>query len=165
VVSFSTNITQVLFEWPEMRLQARLIDERYPDYKNAIPKDLPITALLDRKALIKIINRVSLFAGSRHELAFAFQADGSLSISAFDLDYNKQCKEKYECREYKGDPITIGFDGRLLAEGLSVLQSDEVFFSLSGHNRAMTIEPIEESEGGKVLQLLMPVMLNNNYFA
>jgi DNA polymerase-3 subunit beta len=160
-VSFFTNNSQVRFEWSNLKLQSRLIDERYPDYKNAIPVNQPNKAVLSKKALIDVIRRAALFSELKYIVALAFAEDGEVTISAADGMSNRSSKERIHCDTYEGENLKIGFNGKMLVEGLSVLQSETVTLLLAAANRAVVIEPEEQPEGGKVLQILMPHMLTD----
>jgi DNA polymerase-3 subunit beta len=74
---------------------------------------------------------------------------------------SRSSKERIHCDTYEGENLKIGFNGKMLVEGLSVLQSETVTLLLAAANRAVVIEPEEQPEGGKVLQILMPHMLTD----
>lgn len=86
--------------------------------------------------------------------------DGSLTISAQDLDFSNEATEQLSC-SYSGDALTIGFNAKFLIEMLNVLESDEVVMELSTSTRAGILLPSEKEEEEDILMLVMPVMLSN----
>ncbi|MCB0687309.1 MAG: DNA polymerase III subunit beta, partial [Saprospiraceae bacterium] len=85
--------------------------------------------------------------------------DGSLTIEAQDLDFSNEATEQLTC-EYKGTPITIGFNAKFLIEMLNVLDTDEVLMELSTPNKAGILLPGESPDDEELLMLVMPVMLS-----
>lgn len=160
-IIISANESHVRFQWSDMLLQARLIDERYPDYQNAIPKSTPFTATIDRLALLRCVKRIILFSAEDFRISIQFQADGSIKLAGIDQERSKQGKENLSCEAYDGDELLIGFNARMLTENLSNIETSKVVLRLTAPNRAMLIEPDEQPDDGKVVQLLMPMMLNN----
>ena len=86
--------------------------------------------------------------------------DGSLTISAQDLDFSNEATEQMTCT-YDGDPLTIGFNAKFLIEMLNVLESEEVKMELSSPTRAGILSPLVSDEQENILMLVMPVMLSN----
>jgi DNA polymerase-3 subunit beta len=87
-------------------------------------------------------------------------SQGTLIVSAQDLDFSNEATEKLTCT-YDGDPLMIGFNAKFLLEMLTVLESDEVRMELSTSTRAGILLPVEEVPGEDILMLVMPVMLSN----
>lgn len=88
-------------------------------------------------------------------------AGTELNISAEDLDFSNKADERLSC-DYQGDDMQIGFNSRFLSEMLSNLNSDEVLIEMSLPNRAGILTPMDGTEEGEqITMLVMPVMLNN----
>ena len=84
-----------------------------------------------------------------------------VSIFTTDLDFANKADERLSC-DYQGDDMQIGFNSRFLSEMLNNLNSNEVLIEMSLPNRAGILTPIDGTdEGEKVTMLVMPVMLNN----
>jgi len=63
---------------------------------------------------------------------------------------------------YQGDDIQIGFNARFLIEMLNNLVAEEISLSMSLPNRAGIIAPLDNTEEGEdITMLVMPVMLND----
>ena len=88
--------------------------------------------------------------------------DGSLNISAQDLDFSNEAIEQMPC-SFNGDPLVIGFNAKFLIEMLSVLESEEVKMELSTSTRAGILRPVTEENKKQedILMLVMPVMLSS----
>jgi DNA polymerase-3 subunit beta len=159
-VTMSFNNSNAFFSFGDTKLVCRLIDARYPDYNAVIPVDNPNTLSIPRADFQSSLKRIAIYANKTTNQVILNINDGSLTISAQDLDFSNEATEQLAC-SYEGDPLTIGFNAKFLVEMLGVLESEEVKIELSSPNRAGILLPVEETEGEEILMLVMPVMLSN----
>ncbi|GAB3329066.1 DNA polymerase III subunit beta [Larkinella ripae] len=137
----------------------RLIDERFPDFENAIPVNNPNVMTIGRTDLLNSLKRIMIYANrTTHQIRLALKTN-SLTISAEDLDYSNEANEKLLC-DYDGEPLEIGFNARFLTEMLNNLSAKMLSFEMSAPNRAGLIIPADKEENEDMLMLVMPVMLN-----
>lgn len=156
----SFNKANAFLSFGDTNLICRLIDARYPDYNAVIPVDNPNTLSLNRTDFQNSLKRIAIYANKTTNQVILSINDGSLTISAQDLDFSNEATEQLPCN-YDGDPLTIGFNAKFLIEMLGVLESDEIKIELSTSTRAGILLPTEEVEGEEILMLVMPVMLSN----
>lgn len=159
-VSIAFNSANAFFDFGDTQLVCRLIDARYPDYNAVIPVDNPNMLTLSRADFQNSLKRIAIYANKTTNQVILNINDGSLTISAQDLDFSNEATEQLACT-YEGEPLTIGFNAKFLVEMLGVLESDEVKIELSTSTRAGIMVPAEETEGEEILMLVMPVMLSN----
>jgi DNA polymerase-3 subunit beta len=154
------NVSNAFFKFGSTKMICRLIDERFPDYENVIPKENPISMTIDRMEMLSSLKRISIYSNrTTHQVRLKITGS-ELLISAEDLDFSNEAKERLVC-EHNGDDIEIGFNARFLIEMLNNIESKQIEFMLSEPNRAGLIIPKDQDENEDVLMLVMPVMLNN----
>ena len=158
VVEF--NKTNASFTMSGFKLVCRLIDGKYPNYEAVIPKANPNKLTIDRQLLLSAIRRVAIFSSkATHQIRFKI-AGQELTLTAEDLDYYNEAKERLACN-YSGDDMEIGFNSRFFQEMLGNLNQQEVLLEMSAPNRAGLILPVNNQNADEdILMLLMPVMLN-----
>ena len=158
VVEF--NKTNASFTMSGFKLVCRLIDGKYPNYEAVIPKANPNKLTIDRQLLLSAIRRVAIFSSkATHQIRFKI-AGQELTLTAEDLDYYNEAKERLACN-YSGDDMEIGFNSRFFQEMLGNLSQQEVLLEMSAPNRAGLILPVDNQNADEdILMLLMPVMLN-----
>ena len=159
-VSIAFNKANAFFTFGTTNLVCRLIDARYPDYNAVIPVDNPNTLTLQRSDFQNSLKRIAIYANKTTNQVILNIVDGSLTISAQDLDFSNEATEQLAC-SFEGDPLNIGFNAKFLIEMLGVLESEEVKIELSNPTRAGILLPTEEPDGEEILMLVMPVMLSN----
>ena len=158
VVEF--NKTNASFTMSGFKLVCRLIDGKYPNYEAVIPKANPNKLTIDRQLLLSAIRRVAIFSSkATHQIRFKI-AGQELTLTAEDLDYYNEAKERLSCN-YEGNDMEIGFNSRFFQEMLGNLSQTEVLLEMSAPNRAGLIIPVDNQNADEdILMLLMPVMLN-----
>ena len=159
-VDLAFNKANAFFTFADTQLVCRLIDARYPDYNAVIPVENPNVLTLPRTDFQNSLKRIAIYANKTTNQVILSIDNGSLNVSAQDLDFSNEAAEQLACT-YDGEPLTIGFNAKFLVEMLSVLESDEIKMEMSSSTRAGILLPGEESEGEEILMLVMPVMLSN----
>jgi DNA polymerase-3 subunit beta len=160
-VTIEYNDVNAKFTFDTIILVCRLIDGKYPNYEAVIPKENPNKLTVDRASFLNSVRRVSIFSSKTTHQIRLKMAGTELNISAEDLDYSNKADERLSC-DYQGDDLQIGFNSRFLSEMLNNLSSNDVLIEMSLPNRAGILTPIDGTdEGEQVTMLVMPVMLNN----
>ncbi len=159
-VKMSFNKSNAFFSFENTNLVCRLIDSRYPDYNAVIPVDNPNILTVSRTDFQNSLKRIAIYANKTTNQVILNINDGSLTISAQDLDFSNEATEQLACT-YDGDQLDIGFNAKFLIEMLGVLESDEVKMELATASRAGILLPVDEVDGEEILMLVMPVMLSN----
>ncbi|OIN60271.1 DNA polymerase III subunit beta [Arsenicibacter rosenii] len=147
------------FSFGPTQLICRLIDERFPDYENAIPTKNPNVLTIGRTDLLTTLKRIMIYANrTTHQIRLSLKGN-ALTLSAEDLDYANEANEKLLC-DFEGEPMEIGFNAKLLAEMLSNMHAKMISIQMSAPNRAGIMVPADKDENEDILMLVMPVMLN-----
>ncbi len=120
---------QVLFNLGDTFVISRLIEGKFPNYEQVIPKEEKTVGASNREQLLSAIKRASLFTTQEAQaVKFDFVNDKILvSSHAPNLG---EVKEEIEA-EVKGDSISIGFNPQYLMDALKILEVDKVSISLS----------------------------------
>ena len=141
------------------RSTTRLLDAEFPKYRQLLPSESPITAIVDVAPLSEAIKRVSLVAerGSQVRLEFS---DGGLRLTAGGDDEGSAEEELPV--EFAGDEsLTIAFNPTYLIDGLAALKAERAQMLFTTSNRPAVLKPV--GDDGEVVEgylyLLMPVRL------
>ena len=158
-VDIAFDNTNVMYKFGDYELYCRLIEGRYVNYEQVIPKNNPNELVIDRQQFSSAIRRVSVFSNKATKQVRFRIVGQSIMLNAEDADYNSEGKERLAC-EYTGEDLEIGFNARFLDEMLNNIQSKEIKLAMSAPNKASLLMPYgEENNTEDLLMLLMPVML------
>ena len=159
-VTIDFNVANAFFRFGNIKMICRLIDERYPDYENAIPVENNIKMTIDRLEMLGSLKRIAIYANkTTHQIRLKITGS-ELMISAEDLDFANEANERLVC-EHEGDDIEIGFNAKFIIEMLGNIESQQIDLLLSDPSRAGLVIPKDQDENEDLLMLIMPVMLSN----
>lgn len=143
-----------------LTIQFDCIDGRYPNYKNVIPTDFTQSFLVDRRQLIKILDRMSLFAPDSRKIKLLMDYDSKIGLESSDADEECMSCEQIPCTFIKKastifDRIYVNVN--MLVKVLRNLCGDDVQFNLIDRNKAFTICPVPQPDVEDILALMMPM--------
>lgn len=104
-----------------------LLTGEFPACNSLIPKDQPIKITVNRNSLLKTLEKVSIMSDARSNFAKFVFNDNTLKITA--ASDNGEAEDVIDIN-FK-DNFTIGFNYRLIFEGLKVMNTDDVVFEMS----------------------------------
>ena len=158
-VTADFSSANAFFSFNNIKMICRLIDERFPDYENAIPQNNPNVMTINRSEFLGSLKRISIYSNkTTHQIRLKL-AQNDLVVSAEDLDYSNEANEKLMC-DYEGEEMEIGFNAKFMVEMLGNISSNMISLEMSQPNRAGLIIPSDKKENEDILLLVMPVMLN-----
>ena len=160
VVNIEFNASNSFFSFNNVKMICRLIDERFPDYENAIPVSNPNKLSINRGDFLNSIKRISIYANKTTYQVRLKIAGSDLQVSAEDLDFSNEANERLSC-EYEGEDMEIGFNAKFLIEMLNNMDCDVIDLKMSAPNKAGLITPSDKNDNEDILMLVMPVMLSN----
>ena len=154
------NKSNARFKFDSSVVICRLVDGRYPNYKNVFPQheDLPNILTLDRTQFINILQRITYFTSESTSEASIKLKGNSLTIDSRDVEYGKSGEETINC-QYKGEDMELGYNIRHLLEMMKTVETEEVTLRISRPNSISLLSPIfeEKEQDFRVEMLIMPI--------
>ncbi len=133
----------------------RLIDGKYPNYEQVIPKGNDKTAEIDKAAMEAAVRRMAVVASDQtHRIKLSFETD-RVHLDAKTPDLG-EAHDELEV-DYEGESLQIGFNANYLLEVLRNMPSDKVTFSFMTSERAAIVQPGDAELD--YLCLIMPLRL------
>ncbi len=156
-VSLSFDSKNAFFSFGNTEISCRLIDQKFPDYNAVIPQNNNNILTISRTDLLGSLKRIAIYANKTTNQVSLNISDGSLTVSAQDLDFSNEATEQLTC-QYDGEPMTISFNAKFMIEMLNVLHADNVRLELSSPNKAGLLFPDQDNSEVEIMMLVMPVM-------
>src|SRR5215218_10225821 len=145
---------QVIFTVGDVVLSSRLVEGRFPNYKQLLPETFEHELRMNGAELAEVVRRISLLAQKNAPLRLAF-SEGALEISAQTPDVG-EASESLPA-PFKGDPLEIGFNPEFLRDGLESTESEDLILKLISPLRPGLIQ---SGDDGGFVYLVMPIRLN-----
>jgi DNA polymerase-3 subunit beta len=145
---------QVIFSVGDVVLSSRLVEGRFPNYKQLLPETFEHELRMNGTELAEVVRRISLLAQKNAPLRMRF-TDGALEVSAQTPDIG-EASESLPA-PFKGEPLEIGFNPEFLRDGLESTESEDLLLKLISPLRPGLIE---SGDDGGFIYLVMPIRLN-----
>lgn len=150
----------IRFTSGETELICKQVEGRYPNYNAVIPKNNPFYVVFDKKEMLDILRRVSLFSSNASNLVEIQKNGMFLTVSANDADFSvsgedQVCIEDAQC----DDNFRIGLKSTAFQTCINSIPSDTIRMQLLDPTRAVVITA--DDPAPKVMTLCMPMILND----
>ena len=137
-------------------LISRILTGQFPNYEAVLPRENNKTVVLERAELADAVRRVSQLADQRsHAVKLAVSTEG-VEISASSPEYG-EAKESIE-KEYKGDPIAIGFNSTYMLDFLGAAADGPISIELKDEQSAGQMRPLAD-ESYRYRYVIMPMRI------
>jgi DNA polymerase III subunit beta len=153
---FAQDESHLFFQFLRRLLTSRKLTGQFPNYEAVLPRDANKVVVLERNELQDALRRVSQLADQRsHAVKFVLAKEG-VEVSASSPEYG-EAKESIE-KEFKGDPITIGFNAQYLLDFLSAASDGPISFELKDEQSAGQLRPMAD-EASRYRYVVMPMRI------
>jgi DNA polymerase-3 subunit beta len=146
--------TQVRFRVGEAEITSRLIDGKYPDYRQLIPKESETTVEVKANEFARIVKIAGLFArDSGGSVTLNADADAqSLSIHSIASELGENTSSA-DAKVTVSGVVTL--NSRYITEALSVTEGDTIQFRFSGKLSPCVVTAIEKNPS--YTHIIMPL--------
>jgi DNA polymerase-3 subunit beta len=145
---------QVVFSVGDTVLSSRLVEGRFPNYRQLLPETFEHELRLSTAEVLDVVRRISLLAQKNAPLRMGF-SEGTLEVSAQTPDVG-EASEALPV-PFSGESLEIGFNPEFLRDGLESAESDELVLKLISPLRPGLIQ---SGDDGGFTYLVMPIRLN-----
>lgn len=143
--------TGAVFVTDEFEVYTRLINGEYFKYKSMF-KEMPVHTVVSRIELLDAMTRAKMCTDDNSPVRFEMNGNQlNLAIKDSLTDYH----ETVDLQEEIEEPLTIGFDARLVLETLKAFDCDNVGLSLQGARMPMIVE----AEDSDFKTIVLPVVI------
>lgn len=131
VVKVSIRPNDVLFRTERATIYSRLVEGRFPDYRNVLPKKHTSRATIPASAFQSAVRQAAIMADEdTKRVGFKFE-EGTLTLEAHGATSGRSRVQM--AIVFEGKPVTIFFNPAFVVDALKVLPTDaEIVVELSG---------------------------------
>lgn len=122
-VSFRTN--EIMFKTERSTIYSRLVEGRFPNYKQAMPKSPTVKVPLVGGPILQAVKQAAIMTSAESSGVILAFSKGKLTLRARGVDTGSS-KVETEI-EYDAKPMEISFDPKYLIDMLKVFDSEAKF--------------------------------------
>ncbi|MCX7977467.1 MAG: DNA polymerase III subunit beta [Bdellovibrionaceae bacterium] len=128
-IQIATEGSQFILKNRNLVLMIRLIEGRYPNYQQFIPKQLSKKVQVNRDLFLSAIKKVSMLANEKSKAVLFNITNGKMEISSNNPELGN-AKDEIEV-QYNGQEMKIGFNARYIQDVLSNMDEEIVDIELN----------------------------------
>jgi len=135
-IKFAKN--NIKFTLGNIQLNAKLIDGRFPDFKNVVPEESQHNLMVNKQVFKSALSRVSILSNEKYK---GIRLDLSSQLMTINANNPEQDEAEEEVVvDYEGDAISMGFNSSYLMDALNVIESEEIKVSFTDTNSSCLLE-------------------------
>jgi len=152
---------QVLFHWPNADLVSQLIEGRFPDYRQIIPKSYTTRTVMDTQAFLQEVKRAFLFARDSANIVrlritpASEMGSGLMTVMGTSAERGDSVGELDAVVE--GPGIEIAFNARYLIDVLSVINAPRVIMETTTASSPGVLRPDSNED---FVHVIMPMHIS-----
>ena len=155
-VEFARDDNHLFFQLGPRLLISRMLTGQFPNYEAVLPRENTKVVVLDRSELNDALRRVSQLADQRsHTVKFSLANEG-IELSASSPEYG-EARESID-KEYKGEPLTIGFNAQYMLDFLAAAAEGPISIELKDEQSAGQMRPLAD-ETYRYRYVIMPMRI------
>lgn len=135
---------QLIVAYENTLLMIRLIEGKYPNYRQLIPQNLNEHIQVRRNDLLASLRRVSLLSNQKSKGVTLNFSNGKLEITSNNPELG-DAKEEIEV-DYKGNGLRIGFNAKYIMDVLTSIEEDEISLDLKDQLSPGVMRPKEDKD-------------------
>ncbi len=143
-VTLLVNDQQIQFLLGDVTITSRLIDGKYPDYRQLIPKTSDTSFECDRDELTRIAKIASLFARESGG-SITIKADAAAGVVSIHSLASQLGENTSELQVKPTSDGAITLNSRYVIEALGVIDAPRVEFGFSGKLAPCVIKPVKNA--------------------
>jgi DNA polymerase-3 subunit beta len=153
--------SQVVFTYDNVEVISRVIEGRYPDYRQLIPETVETEAVIRKDELQRAVKTASLFSrtGLNDVNVQVNEAEGKLKLSATNSQTGEHAVDLEAAVTGKDNQATLNF--KYFLDGIGNMESDSVAVQMVDGNSPVMVRPTGGSEAvagePDYLYIVMPI--------
>ncbi len=144
----------VVFREKHYTLLSRLIDGKFPNYTDIIPKHNPHLLSVEREILQGAVRRVSILSDEKTHAIKLSLRKGEIQVSSNHPEIGEA--QEALSAEYEGEDLEVGFNVRYLQDVTAAVHGEEIRIRFMD---ALSPSRIEDPQDEGFLAIIMPMRL------
>ncbi|MDD3006592.1 MAG: DNA polymerase III subunit beta [Candidatus Pacebacteria bacterium] len=144
---------QIVFTFGSANILSRLIEGRYPDYRQIVPEKFMANAIINVKDITNAVRISGFFsASSNNSVKFLLSADNKVEISSEASEIGNN-NAKIEAK-ITGKDLEVVYNYKYLMDGLNSIIGDEVVLDANDENAPSVIKSVKDDS---FIYIIMPI--------
>ncbi|MDD5644033.1 MAG: DNA polymerase III subunit beta [bacterium] len=152
-IKIKLSENQIMFEFDNIVFVSKLIEGRFPDYEQVIPKKSKQQVKISRDEILSVIKRAALITSDKSKSVKLTFAKGVLLVESNAADVGEYKGEIP--LNYKEEEVKMAFNPDFLIDVLKNMENDEIIFEFND-----SLNPGVVKSGNNFIYVLMPMRVS-----
>jgi len=150
---------QIFFETADVIFVSRLIDGKYPEYKQVVPKEFSINIIAKKDDLLKAARLAGVFSDSKsREVRLKIEGDkGKIVVFAESVEAGEG-SWMVDCQIDVKSNLEVAFNNRFLLDGLNSISTEEIYIGANDSFGPVMLREVVDAKGQlDYFHIIMPI--------
>jgi DNA polymerase III subunit beta len=150
---------QIFFETADILFVSRLIDGKYPEYKQVVPKEFSLNIIAKKDDLLKAARLAGVFSDSKsREVRLKIEGDkGRIAVFAESVE-SGEGSWGITCQTEAKSKLEVAFNNRFLLDGLNSIGTEDIYISANdSFGPVMLREVVDGKPQLDYFHIIMPI--------
>ncbi|MBN2190114.1 MAG: DNA polymerase III subunit beta [Candidatus Aureabacteria bacterium] len=152
-IKIKISENQIMFEFDNIILVSKLIEGRFPDYEQVIPKKSKQQVKISREEMLAVIKRAALITSDKSKSVKLTFSKGLLLVESNAPDVGEYKGEIP--LNYKEEEIKMAFNPDFLTDVLKSMEEEEIEFEFND-----SLNPGVVKSGNNFIYVIMPMRIS-----
>ena len=157
--TFAIHDNRFFFKIGKTEVISRIVDGQFPNYKQVIPKDYILEAVLDPKQLLESIRRAMIFTREPANKIVMHFNNESLLIEAKTPELG-EAEEEIPITTKSTEKISLGINAQFLIDSLREIESASIVCGITGQMSPVSLIPEEDRNH---ISVIMPIQIKSQH--
>jgi len=150
---------QIFFETADVLFVSRLIDGKYPEYKQVVPKEFSLNIIAKKDDLLKAARLAGVFSDSKsREVRLKIEGDkGKIAVFAESVE-SGEGSWIIACQVDGKNNLEVAFNNRFLLDGLNSVSTEDIYIGANdSFGPVMLREVVDAKPQPDFFHIIMPI--------
>jgi DNA polymerase III subunit beta len=150
---------QIFFETADILFVSRLIDGKYPEYKQVVPKEFSLNIVAKKDDLLKAARLAGVFSDSKsREVRLKIEGEkGKIAVFAESVE-SGEGSWSVDCQVDAKSNLEVAFNNRFLLDGLNSIATEDIYIGANDSFGPVMLREVVKSEPqAGYFHIIMPI--------
>ena len=154
---FYIGENQCFFKIGNTEVVSRIIDGKFPNYSQVIPREYKIKSVLPREKFLETLNRVKTFTREPAHIIIIHLSKDNMRIEAKTTDIG-ECEENLNIKSNSNENISIGINVQFLIDAVREIDASSIIIGVTGDMSPVAVYPEETDD---YISVVMPIKIKS----
>lgn len=154
VISFGVQNGVFVVTGENSRLQIRLIDAEFPDYRRVIPSDAGVIVNFDKEAGLHALKRMNVMSTDRYSSVVFNITKDKMILSSTNPDLG-EARDEIDIVFNEKD-ISVAFNVNYVIDAIEAIDEKDVFFEIGMDKKPCVVKPVAND---RYMCIIMPLQI------